>query len=103
MNIFIKAKILSRQDKRKEALDLLLTVPEQFLSSEVFVRRGDLMQITDNDFTFEFIEEQYICAIEINGDSAEAHFELGKFYGFPTVLRVDCSVIDDATLVFTMV
>ena len=69
-----------QQEKRNEARDLLFTIPERFLSSEALVRRACLMQITDHDFALEFIEEQFIKALEINDGSADAHFELGMFY-----------------------
>ena len=80
MNTFIEAKTLAQQEKRDEACDLLFAFPEQFLTSEVLVFRAILMQLTDKEYSLEFIENEFLQALILNAESIEAHYELGMFY-----------------------
>jgi len=79
--IIRKIRKLAIAGKYNEALELLETIPKQYMTSDMWVKRGIYMQLGDGTDTYSLADakESFKRAIALNPNNVEAMIELGYF------------------------
>ncbi|MDR2441235.1 MAG: tetratricopeptide repeat protein [Planctomycetaceae bacterium] len=79
-SLFEKYRICAGSYNFEESEKILASCPQEYITPEICLNRAILLLLIDNEYSFEYIEQLYLKAIELNPNYADAHYELGKFY-----------------------
>jgi hypothetical protein len=63
-NIFSRALHLSHQGQHQDALTLLCSIPDKYLTPDIHLSRAILMRITENNASFNDIEQAFLKALK---------------------------------------
>ena len=77
-----KIRCLAKAGKYTEALKLLETIPKQYMTHDLWVKRGIYIQLLEKEpfiLTLADAKKSFQRAIKLNPKSVEAYIELGWF------------------------
>ncbi|MDR1479900.1 MAG: hypothetical protein LBJ00_13280 [Planctomycetaceae bacterium] len=75
-----KIRKLCRKGDYNKALEFLdSTVPDEGYTEEILICKANLIELADTDYSLQDVEDILIIASNNYPDSADVHFEMGKF------------------------
>lgn len=79
--IILQIKEEIKRKKFDEALTLIEQIPENFMTSEIYVLKGICIQLSENlKYDLKEAENSFRKAIELDFNNIDAKMELGWFY-----------------------